>query len=166
MAWDTFKAREFPFDEARKLCLAVGGVDVDDLPRAKLVNKKSGTLELRPPRDRHRRDADSELPGVNRDRVSFPALIDALHTAMYVVDLDGAAAARSWLDQRRLTSDQRFQSLVEAAVMAVPRVKDKGELSLVEAELLERLVVAAFPDITLPDEATIITQDTLPMEDG
>ena len=37
LAWDTFGAREFPFDTARLLALAVGGLDVDDLERAKIV---------------------------------------------------------------------------------------------------------------------------------
>ena len=49
-----------------------------------------------------------------------------------------------------------FAIEVEAALAAVPRVREKGELIVEEAVLLERLVVAAFPDIQLPvDEATL-----------
>lgn len=156
LAWDTFRAREFPFDEARKLALAVGGVELDELARAKLLVKKSGTVTLCVPKERLRRDAESELPGVNRERRAFPALIDALHTALYVADLDGASAARTWLEQRRLADDARFRALVEAAVKAVPRVRDKGELAVAEAALLERLVLTAFPDVHLPeDEVTV-----------
>lgn len=156
VAWDMFGAREFPFDEARKLAFAVGGVDIDDLVRGKVLAKKSGSVELVPPRTRVRRDAESELPGVNRDRASFPVALDALHTALYVVDLDGISAARAWLEQRQLTSDPRFESLVAAAVRAVPRTRDKGELTLVEADLLERLARAVFEDIEIPEpEATL-----------
>ena len=161
LAWDTFGAREFPFDEARKLALAVGGVDIDEVSRAKLLSKKTGSVLMQEPKNRYRRDPDSELPGVNRDRLVFPALVDALHTAMYVIDLDGAAAARSWLEQRRLTADARMQALVEAAVKAVPRAREKGELTLEEAVLLERLVVAAFPDITIPEEESLHEQEQL-----
>ena len=161
LAWDTFSAREFPFDEARKLCLAVGGVDIDDLPKAKILTKKSGTVVLTEPGDRFRRDAESDLPGVNRDRVIFPALIDALHTAIYVVDLDGSAAARTWLEQRHLTTDGRFRALVEAALQAVPRVKTQGELSVEEAGLLEKLVNAAFADMTIPEDKTVVFQPSL-----
>ena len=118
-------------------------------------------MVLLEPKDRYRRDADSELSGVNRDRVVFPNLVDALHTAMYVLDLDGSAAAKSWLEQRGLTIDGRFRSLVEASLNAVPRVRDKGELSVIEADLLERLVVAAFPDIQLPEETRLVSQETL-----
>lgn len=158
LAWDTFGAREFPFDEARKLCLAVGGVDIDDLARAKIIDKKSGSVVLNQPEDRRRRDADSELPGVNRDRVSFPVLVDALHTVLYVLDHDGSAAARAWLEQRRLDGDARFLALVEGAVKAVPRTREKGELTVREAELLERLVIAARLQVTIPQDAVITEQ--------
>ncbi|HJQ96445.1 MAG TPA: DUF1156 domain-containing protein, partial [Acidimicrobiia bacterium] len=50
MAWDTFEAREFPFDEARKMCLAVGGVDIDELVKAKVLGKKAGTVTITEPR--------------------------------------------------------------------------------------------------------------------
>ena len=161
LAWDTFGAREFPFDEARKLALAVGGVDIDDVARGKLLMKKAGSVVMQVPKDRYRRDPDSELPGVNRERVVFPALVDALQTALYVVELDGAAAATSWLEQRGLTMDARMVALVEAAVAAVPRVRQKGELTVEEAVLLERLVVAAFPDITIPEEESLMEQEKL-----
>jgi putative DNA methylase len=158
LAWDTFKAQEFPFDEARKLALAVGGVEIDDLARAKLLTKKTGTVTMCEPKQRFRRDADSDLPGVNRERITFPALVDALHTALYVADLDGAAPARTWLEHRRLVDDARFRALVEAAVKVVPRVRERGELVLAEAVLLERLVLAAFPNIHLPEDVVAAEQ--------
>jgi len=34
-----------PFDEARRLALAVGGLDVDELARARVVERKAGTLD-------------------------------------------------------------------------------------------------------------------------
>ena len=161
LAWDMFGAREFPFDGARKLALAVGGVDIDDVNRAKLLKKKAGSVVLQEPKDRYRRDPDSDLSGVNRERVVFPSLVDALHTAMYVIDLDGVAAARSWLEQRGLTTDARMRALVEAAVAAIPRVRERGELTVEEAVLLERLVVAAFPDVSIPEEQTLMEQEQL-----
>ena len=76
IAWETFKAAEFPFDEARRLALATGGLDMDDLARARLVEKKAGTVVLLPPERRLRRGAEDDLPGraarrnvvPNRDR--------------------------------------------------------------------------------------------------
>jgi adenine-specific DNA methylase len=71
IAWETFKAAEFPFDEARRLALATGGLDVDDLARARLVEKKAGTVVLLPPERRLRRGSDDDLPGVRPEEVSF-----------------------------------------------------------------------------------------------
>jgi len=165
LAWDTFAAAEYPFDVARKLCLAVGGVDVDDLVRAKVLAKKSGSVVMTEPKGRLRRDADDDLPGVNRDRESFPVLLDALHTALYVLELDGAAAAKSWLDQRRLIGDARFQAFVQAAVNAVPRRREKGELALQEARDLDSLVRAAFVDVVrIPDDDVSAAEGQLAIE--
>ena len=72
IAWETFKAAEFPFDEARRLALATGGLDVDELVRARLLEKKSGTVVLLPPERRLRRGSEDDLPGVRPDAVSFP----------------------------------------------------------------------------------------------
>ena len=73
IAWDTFRAAEFPFDEARRLALAVGGLDVDDLVRAKLISKKSGTVTLLSPAQRVRREGDDGLPGVRPARPASPS---------------------------------------------------------------------------------------------
>ena len=152
IAWQTFKAVEFPFDDARRLGLATGGLDIDELKQAKVLTKKSGTVVLLEPAKRYRKDADSGLPGVNRDRVTFPVLLDAAHTAMYIVEEDGTAAAKRWLDQRGLSTNTRFLALLQGLVNAIPRTKVKGEFVRPEAALLDRLVTAYFPDIELPPE--------------
>ena len=152
IAWQTFQAAEFPFDDARRLGLATGGLDIDELKRAKILTKKTGTVVLLEPTKRYVRDADSDLPGVNRDRTAFPALIDAAHTALYIVSEDGTAAAKRWLDQRGLTSNARFEALLQGLVNAIPRTKIKGEFVRAEARLLDRLVSAYFPDIETPPE--------------
>jgi len=152
IAWQTFKAAEFPFDDARRLGLATGGLDIDELKKAKVLTKKSGTVVLQEPSQRYRRDADSDLPGVNRERAGFSVLLDAAHTAMYIVDEDGTAAAKRWLDQRGLSTDGRFQALLQGLVNAIPRTKIKGVFVRDEAALLDRLVTAYFPDVELPPE--------------
>lgn len=152
IAWHTFGAAEFPFDDARRLGLATGGLDIDELSKAKVLTKKSSTVELLEPGKRYRRESDADLPGVNRDRFQFPVLLDAAHTAMYIIGEDGTAAAKAWLDQRHLTTDGRFVALLQGLVNAVPRTKIKGEFARPEAALLDRLVTGYFPDIELPPE--------------
>ena len=59
MAWSMFAAREFPYDEARKLALATGGLEVAEVERAKLITAKSGSVTISQPHQRLRREGDS-----------------------------------------------------------------------------------------------------------
>jgi adenine-specific DNA methylase len=154
IAWDTFRAVEFPFDEARRLALAVGGLDVDELVRARILEKKSGTVVLVAPAKRLRRRAEEEsaLPGVRPDASSFAVAVDAVHTAMYLADLDGLAATKAFLDRVGLSSDARFAAALQGLVNAIPRAKAKGEWIRPEAGTLDALCAAYFPDIALPEE--------------
>lgn len=151
MAWDIFGAREFPYDTARLLALAVGGLDVESLERAKIVKKKSGSVELLAPADRLRRDADSELPGVRPEAAKFEYVIDAVDTALYIADVDGMPAAKRFLDRHGYTSDGGFLATVQGLVNAIPRTKAKGTWVIPEAGLLDTLCTLYFPTITLPE---------------
>lgn len=150
IAWETFKAAEFPYDEARRLALATGGLDVDGLARARLLEKKSGTVVLLPPERRLRRAEDDELPGVRPEATSFRVALDAVHTVMYVADTDGLPAARALIDRAGLASDQRFLACLQGLVNAIPRTKTKSGWARKEAEVLDRLCAAYFPDIVMP----------------
>ncbi len=154
IAWDTFRAVEFPFDEARRLALAVGGLDVDELVRARILEKKSGTVVLLPPAKRVRRNAEAEatLPGLHVDATGFPVVLDAVHTMMYLADVDGLVAAKVFIDRHGLTVDDRFLAALQGLVNAIPRTKLKGEWIREEARSLDSLCAAYFPDIILPLE--------------
>ncbi len=151
-AWNNFRARQFPFDDARRLALAAGGLDLKELERAKLVRAKAGNVTVLKPHERLRRDGDEDLPGVNRSRSAFAVAVDAVHTALYITDLDGLGAAKHWLDQRGLTNNSRFTACLQALVRAIPRTKTRGEWNLPEAELLDDLVNTYFPDIDVPPD--------------
>ena len=161
MAWDMFAAREFPYDEARKLAMATGGLEVAELERAKLITAKSGSVAITPPHQRVRRESDDHLPGVNRERRSFPALIDAAHTALYITQQDGPAAARRWLSERGLTDDARFSDCLQALLRAMPRTKSSGKWNVAEAEMLDRLATTCFPDLDVPPDPLDITEQQL-----
>ncbi|MFZ2175749.1 MAG: hypothetical protein WAW17_17275, partial [Rhodococcus sp. (in: high G+C Gram-positive bacteria)] len=151
LSWDIFGAREFPYDTARLLALAVGGVDVDHLERAKIVKKKTGSVILLEPSERLRRDADSELPGVRPEAANFEYTIDAVDTAMYIADVDGMPAAKRFLDRHGFTTDSGFISTVQGLVNAIPRTKAKGAWVVPEAGLLDTLCMLYFPTVTLPE---------------
>ena len=154
IAWSTFRAVEFPFDEARRLALAVGGLDVDELAAAKVLAKKAGTVVLLEPKQRLRRKGD-DRPGVRPDAESFGVpVIDAVHTVLYVAAEDGLADAKALIDRAGLANDNRFLACAQGLVNAIPRTKDKGKWVRPEAGLLDALVTAYFPDIEVPDEWT------------
>lgn len=152
MAWDQFQAREFPYDPARLLALAVGGQDVEELVRAKILTKKSGTVTLSSPKQRLRRSGDSDaLPGVRPDAVSFSSMIDALDTVLYVAEVDGLGPAKALMDRAKLTDDSRYLAAVQGMVNAMPRVKTKDGWSVPEAGLLDSLCSVHLPSITRPE---------------
>lgn len=151
IAWDTFRASEFPYDEARRLALAVGGLDVTELEQAKILVAKSGTVRLLPPKERVRR-GESGQAGVRPAAEHFIAVIDAVHTIMYVAELDGLTVAKTMMDRLELTRDPSFLACVQGLINAIPRTKIKGDWVLPEAAILDRLVGAYLPDITVPDD--------------
>jgi len=151
LAWDTFGAREFPFDIARLLALAVGGLDIDHLEHAKVVSKGAGKVKLLTPKERLRRGNDSELPGVIPDAASFEYMIDAVDTALYVAEVDGQQAAKRFLDRHGYTSNAVFISALQGLVNAIPRTKVKGAWVVPEAGLIDTLCTLYFDDITLPE---------------
>lgn len=151
LAWDTFGAREFPFDTARLLALAVGGLDVDDLERAKIVSKSSGKVTLLTPRERLRRGADSGFPGVTPEASSFEYIIDAVDTALYIAEADGQQAAKRFLDRHGYTSDSGFVSTLQGLANAIPRTKVKGAWVVREAGLIDTLCTLYFEDVVLPE---------------
>lgn len=87
MAWDAFRAQEFPADEARKLALALG-LDLEKhlVKEKRLVTKKSASVVLTLPAARRKKGM------VDEDAETFPHLIDALHTAMMIYDEEGSKA--------------------------------------------------------------------------
>jgi putative DNA methylase len=154
LAWDVFGAREFPFDTARLLALAVGGLDLEELERAKVLVKKSGAVRLLEPRERVRRMGD-DAPGVHPTASTFGSMIDAVHTVLHVADVDGMHAAKALMDRAGLTEDEGFLATVQGLVNAIPRAKHKGQWINPEAGLLDTLVTAYLPSIEVPVEKDV-----------
>lgn len=145
LAWDSFRAGEFPYDDARKLALALGTDLGQDLLRLRLVTKKSSTVVMQDPVQRRR-------PGLaDPESDSFERLIDAAHALMVAHREDGIRGAEAFLRRTRLGEDTRFRALMQALVNAIPRARIKGSFARSEAEDLDGLAVL-FPDIEFPDD--------------
>ena len=160
LAWETFRTDTgVPFDEARRLALAVGGLDTDELARAKVLEKKSGKVRLLQPRERLRRGGDDQSTGVRIDAASFQYMNDALDTVLYIWDVDGAEQAKAFMDRLGLTSNERFLAAVQGFVNAVPRLKIKGDWTVPLAGTLDTLCTLYLPDLTLPDVVDLTMPD-------
>jgi len=158
IAWDTFKAREFAFDTARLLALAVGGLDIETLVTQKVVSKSAGKVTLLRPSERIRKDSSQDSAGVRIDQVSFNYMIDAIDTALYIALEDGMAGAKRFLERSNLLTSEMFKNAVQAMVNAIPRTTVNGSWVIEEAGLLDVLVTSYLPDIILPPKEELKPQ--------
>jgi putative DNA methylase len=151
MAWDAFRAQEFPADEARKLALALG-LDLEaHLVRDKrLVTKKGKNVTFALPSARRKKGM------VDPDAEEFPHLIDALHTAMMIYEEDGSKACQVFIDRHGLRNDSRIKALVQAAMQAIPTTRGKGGRFLrPEMTILDTLRLLVWDDLPAPREEEV-----------
>lgn len=147
LAWSDFRAAEFPYDEARKLSLALH-LDVEDVAARKLVVSRSGSVTLQTPAQRR------TAGGLDPDAASFPSEIDALHALMLLYEEEGLGSARAWLERTGRADDARFEALVRAALHAVPRVRVGDRFARTEATALEGIRQTFFPQLDAPPDPT------------
>ncbi|MGG6241970.1 DUF1156 domain-containing protein [Nodosilinea sp. AN01ver1] len=135
LAWDAFRAREFPFDEARQLALAVGGFNVSDLAKThKLIDSASGTCKLLTPQQRLKKRAFSTNP----DDFSAIALVDGLHAiiALYLEE-QSIDPVRRFLKTTGLLSNDLFMRAWEVALKAIPHIGDERKRMVEEKALAD-----------------------------
>ena len=135
LAWDAFRAREFPFDEARQLALAVGGFNVNDLAKVhKLLDSASGKCKFLTPQQRLKKRAFSTNP----DEFSAIALIDGLHAviALYLEE-QSIDPVRRFLKTTGLLSNDLFMRAWEVALKAIPHIGDERKRMVEEKALAD-----------------------------
>jgi adenine-specific DNA methylase len=135
LAWDAFKAREFPYDEARQLALAVGGFNVSDLDKThKLLSSSGGTCKLLSPQQRLKKRAFST------DAKDFICnyLVDGLHgiIAIYEEEND-IQKVRKFMQDTALVTNENFMKAIEVALKAIPRIGDEKKRISEERSLLD-----------------------------
>lgn len=148
MAWDAFRAQEFPAGEALKLALALGlDLEKDLVKDKRLVKKKSASVVLNLPGVRRKKGM------VDEDAETFPHLIDALHTAMMIYDEDGSKACQVFVDRQGLRTDSRVKALVQAMMEAIPTTRDKQDKFIrPEMTTLDALRMLFWDDLPAPKE--------------
>jgi adenine-specific DNA methylase len=118
LAWDAFSAREFPFDEARQLALAIGGFNVNDLVKVhKLLDSTSGTCKLLTPRQRLKKRAFSVTP----QDFSSQYLVDDIHAIIAIYqEEENVEAVRRFMEKTGLLSNEMFMQTIEVALKVIP----------------------------------------------
>jgi putative DNA methylase len=119
LAWDAFKAREFPFDEARQLALAIGGFNLSDLAKThKLLDSTSGTCQLLTPQQRLKKRAFS----VNEQEFSALYLVDGLHAILAIYQEEqNIQLVRRFMKNTGLISNDMFMKTMEVAFKVLPK---------------------------------------------
>lgn len=123
LAWDAFRAVEFPFDEARQLALAVGGFNVVDLAKVyKLIDSASGTCKLLTPKQRLKKNAFS----VNPQEFVMTYLVDGLHAIIALYQEDGdIQIVREFMKKANLMENDNFMRAIEVSLKVIPRIGDE-----------------------------------------
>ncbi len=123
LAWDTFRAREFPFDDARQLGLAVGGFDINALKTEhKLIEAKGGTCTLLNPQQRLKKRAFSVSP----NDFTYTSAVDALHAVIAIyLEEQSIEPVRQFLLKTELLSNDAFMKAWEVALKAIPLIRDE-----------------------------------------
>ena len=112
LAWDTFRAPVFAYDEALRLARAVG-VDLDREVAGRLANKRGSNLMLW---DSERRAATGSLGPADGSR----GMIDALHHAAHAARSRSLAAARELFERTAVDRDPRFFAALKAVLEVLP----------------------------------------------
>ena len=141
-AWHFFKARIFPFDEARRLALSVG-INIDDLKTSnKLLNKKGSDVILIQPKEREKKGAiDIENPKDNG------ILINAVHLAILAYETGGQKAFENIIEKLRRNTDKSFRLYMETLFNVLPDVKDLAT-NLPEKKILGEILMTTEEKIT------------------
>lgn len=130
LAWLIYDNHTFPYDEGLQLGVAAG-VDVEEIKRStKIWNKSRGDIRLAEQKDRVQdivlvESDEAENPSkrkfpVNPTDRRFTYTIDTLHAALHVYEKEGARAAKDWLLERNLKSDDEFEISVTALIEVLP----------------------------------------------
>ena len=162
LAWDAFSAREFPFDEARQLALAIGGFNVNDLVKVhKLLDSTSGTCKLLTPRQRLKKRAFSVTP----QDFSSQYLVDDIHAIITIYqEEENVELVRRFMEKTGLLSNEMFMQTIEVALKVIPdkieeeqtlinlclmmdKIKDNVSTQGKQLELFEQQLSLDFGDI-------------------
>ena len=127
LAWDSFQAPQFPYDEALRLARVVG-VDLDTDIIGLIANKKTSDVVLW---DASTRAAKGALGPADGRR----SMLDALHHAAHMARTRSLDAAKDLLNKANVSGDPSFLTALEAVLEVLPPSRAYTGFDPVEAAL-------------------------------
>jgi len=136
LAWYIFRAREFPYDEGRKLGLAQG-VDIDDLIHYGVVLKKGNNISLSTPRDRARKGK------LRPDAKTYPWDLDYVQAAIHAYEVGQSVELNRYHQRTGALQREGYRNAIGYLLDVLPRTDEVTEYhtldSLWESNLRDKV---------------------------
>jgi putative DNA methylase len=126
LAWYIFQAREFPFDEARKLSYSVG-FSIDDLVSKKVLKKKGGNVIIQTPSTRSREQ------GIKLGKKSYGWDLDYVHAAMLAYEAEGARGLQRFHQNTEAMTSPGYRNAISYLLDVLPRTNEVVEYHLLNS---------------------------------
>jgi adenine-specific DNA methylase len=123
LAWHIFRAREFRYDEARKLGISLN-VEVEDLIRDKMLEKRGEFVKIRKPQDRFREK------GAKVDAKSYDHIIDYVQAAMHAYEEGKSAELNRFHQRTGALAKEGYKEAIAYLLDVLPRTEEVIEYTL------------------------------------
>ncbi|MBA3046421.1 MAG: DUF1156 domain-containing protein [Candidatus Thermoplasmatota archaeon] len=135
LSWFHFGAREFPYDEARKLALAVD-VDIDkDLIAHKILEKKGNNVRMLKPGERFQKGA------IKPTAISYNWDVDYVHAAIHAYDTGQSSELTRYHQRTAALTRDSYKHAIGYLLDVLPRTDEVSEYAS-----LDKLWEANFRD--------------------
>lgn len=134
LTWFIQNAREYRYDEARKLGLSLN-VDIDDLMRRKIMEKKGDFVRILKPQERAR------SKGLNPDAKSYDSVLDMVQSAMCAYDAGKSMELTRFHQRTGALATKGYKEAIAYLLDVLPRTEE-----VVEYKLLDEMWAANYSD--------------------
>lgn len=123
LAWYMFGAREFRFDEARKLGLSLN-IEVEELIRRKLLQKRGDYVTFLTPWDR------AKKKGLRTDVKEYDSTIDLVQGAMYAYSEGQSAELKLFYQRTGALATKGYEQAIGYLLDVLPRTAEVKEYAI------------------------------------
>lgn len=134
LSWYIQNVREYHYDEARKLGLSLN-VEIDDLMRLKIMEKKGDFIRILKPQERAR------SKGLNPEAKSYDSVLDMVQSAMCAYDAGKSMELTRFHQRTGALATKGYKEAIAYLLDVLPRTEE-----VVEYKLLDEMWAANYSD--------------------